>query len=68
MKAVHLKLDALLAAQHGASNRLIKVEDAPENVVVLAHQALHSLASEAEANAAISIDHTKFLEDVEKSA
>jgi low affinity Fe/Cu permease len=63
MKAIHLKLDELLAAQAGASNRLIRAEEASEETLNLAHEALHLVASNAESHAVVSIDHTDFFEE-----
>ena len=68
MKAINLKLDELLAAQVGASNRLIRVEEAPEEVVHLAHAALHSLAATKAPHEAVSIEHTDFFEEHELAA
>ncbi|HEY9684347.1 MAG TPA: low affinity iron permease family protein [Drouetiella sp.] len=65
MKAIHLKLDELLAALPGASNRLIKAEEAPESVLHLAHHALHEVASERAAHEPVSIEHSGFFEEHE---
>jgi low affinity Fe/Cu permease len=44
MKALHLKLDELIATINGANNRLIKAEEAPEHVVDELHRAYTELA------------------------
>ena len=44
MKALHLKLDELIASMDGASNRMIKAEKAPEEVVDKLHSAYEDLA------------------------
>ncbi|HEY9757490.1 MAG TPA: low affinity iron permease family protein [Oculatellaceae cyanobacterium] len=64
-KAIHLKLDELLAALPGASNRLIKAEEAPESALHLAHHALHEISAEHDVHAAFSIEHTGFFDQNE---
>lgn len=44
MKALHLKLDELIATMEGANNKLIKAEEAPEKVVDDLHKAYSDLA------------------------
>lgn len=63
MKAIQLKLDELLAAQPGASNRLIRAEEASENVLHLAHEALHDIALTKAAHEAVSIEHSNFFKE-----
>jgi low affinity Fe/Cu permease len=64
-KAIHLKLDELLAALPGASNRLIKAEEASEAALQIAHHALHERAGEHDVHAAFSIEHTNFFDENE---
>ena len=64
-KAIHLKLDELLAALPGASNRLIKAEEASESALHLAHHALHEISAEHDVHAAFSIEHTGFFDENE---
>src|SRR5579883_498332 len=47
MKALHLKLDELIATIDGANNKLIKAEEAPETVVDHLHRAYSELAQNA---------------------
>jgi low affinity Fe/Cu permease len=49
IKALHLKLDELIASKEGASNKLIKAENASEAVIDELHQAYCDLAN--------SVDH-----------
>ena len=63
MKAINLKLDELIAAQVGASNRLIRAEDAPEAELNLAHQALQTLAASKDPHEAVSIEQTDFFDE-----
>lgn len=65
MKAIHLKLDELIAAQEGASNRLIRVEEAPESVLHSAHDALKELAEQKEPHESVSIDQTDFFCEID---
>jgi low affinity Fe/Cu permease len=43
-KAIHVKLDELIAAIEGASNRVIKAEEAPDHVLEEIHEATQNLA------------------------
>ena len=43
-KAIHVKLDELIAAVEGASNRVIKAEEAPDHVLEEIHEATKTLA------------------------
>jgi low affinity Fe/Cu permease len=43
--AIHLKLDELVAAVHGASNRLIDVEGLTERELIVLRQHYHELAN-----------------------
>jgi low affinity Fe/Cu permease len=43
-KAIHVKLDELIAAIEGASNRVIKAEEAPDHVLEEIHIASKNLA------------------------
>jgi low affinity Fe/Cu permease len=62
MKVLNLKLDELLGAHEGASNRLIRAEDEPEEFIHNAHDALHDLAERKGVHEAVSIDHTRFFD------
>jgi len=44
LKAIHLKLDELIASSESASNRLIKAEEAPEHVLDTMHEMYHDAA------------------------
>lgn len=48
MKALHLKLDELIACKDGASNQLIKAETAPEAIIDELHNAYVDLAESTE--------------------
>lgn len=48
MKAIHLKLDELIASKDGANNSLIKAEIAPEKVLDELHEAYEELAEATE--------------------
>lgn len=48
VKAIHLKLDELIACKDGASNQLIKAETAPEAIIEELHQAYVDLAESTE--------------------
>lgn len=48
VKALHLKLDELIASKEGARNQMIKAEQAPEAVIDELHQAYADLASSAD--------------------
>lgn len=57
VKALHLKLDELIASKDGASNKLIKSEHAPEEVLDELHQAYENLAdSQEHPTAPIAVD------------
>jgi low affinity Fe/Cu permease len=43
-KAIHVKLDELIASVEGASNRVIKAEEAPDHVLEEIHEASKNLA------------------------
>jgi low affinity Fe/Cu permease len=47
LKAIHLKLDELLASSESASNRLIKAEEAPEEVLNQVHEIYKEVAKAA---------------------
>ncbi len=68
MKAIHLKLDELLAAQVGASNRLIRAEDASEVSLDHAQAALHVLAAQKAPHEVVSIENTNFFDEFELCA
>jgi len=68
MKAIHLKLDELLAAQVGASNRLIRAEEASEISLEQAHEALHVLAAQKAPHEVVSIENTNFFDEFELCA
>lgn len=61
MKAIQLKLDALIAALEGANNRLIRVEEEPEFVVQQAHETLHQLASKSDPHDSVAINSLDFI-------
>ena len=45
LKAIHLKLDELIASSDSASNRMIKAEEAPEHVLDQIHEVYKAAAS-----------------------
>jgi low affinity Fe/Cu permease len=46
LKAIHLKLDELIASSDKASNHMIKAEEAPEHVLDQIHEVYKAAASE----------------------
>lgn len=48
IKALHIKLDEIIATLDGANNQLIKAEQAPESIVDELHEAYSDLASSLE--------------------
>ena len=56
--ALHLKLNELVAAIEGASNRLINVEDLSENEVRLLHRHYTRLAQLSRENGALTESHS----------
>jgi low affinity Fe/Cu permease len=61
--AVHLKLNELVAAVHGASNRLINVEDLTEEEVKVLHEHYCKLVELAKKDDRITVSHS--IEDAE---
>lgn len=57
-QAIHLKLNELVAAKRGASNRLINVEDLSEAEVQLLHRHYGRLVELARADAALTESHS----------
>lgn len=56
--AIHLKLNELVAAKRGASNRLINVEDLSEEEVQLLHRHYARLVELARADEALTASHS----------
>jgi low affinity Fe/Cu permease len=56
--AVHLKLNELVAAVHGASNRLINVEDLSEAEIRMLHRHFRKLAELAKADHDLTASHS----------
>jgi low affinity Fe/Cu permease len=56
--AIHLKLNELVAALHGASNRLIDVESFTEKELLTLHAHYHELAALAREYADLSASHS----------
>jgi low affinity Fe/Cu permease len=56
--AVHLKLNEIVAAVHGASNRLIDVEDLNERELVKLHQFYKRLAEMAKRDGDLGQSHS----------
>jgi low affinity Fe/Cu permease len=56
MTAVQLKLNELLAAKEGASNRMINAEDAPESHLKSAREAYSNVSDQADEREATSIE------------
>lgn len=66
LKAMHLKLDELIATKEGASNRLIKAEETSEAEIEKLHKAYTQLAKDLEhPTKAISIDPNHFEDQLE---
>jgi low affinity Fe/Cu permease len=57
-RAIHLKLNELLAATHGASNRLLNLEDHSEGEMRTLHRHFSELARLARADAEITESHS----------
>ena len=57
-QAVHLKLNEIVAALQGASNRLINVEDLTEEEVQLLHRHYRRLAELAQRDASLTESHS----------
>jgi low affinity Fe/Cu permease len=57
-QAIHLKLNELVAAVHGASNRLINVEGLTEEELKTLHQHYCKLVELAEADAKVTKSHS----------
>ena len=56
--AVHLKLNEIVAALHGASNRLINVEDLTEAEIRLLHEHYQRLVEMAKRDASLTESHS----------
>jgi low affinity Fe/Cu permease len=56
--AIHLKLNEIVASQHGASNRLIDLENMSEQEVLGLHRHYQKLASQAKNDASPGRFHT----------
>ncbi len=56
--AIHLKLNEIVAALEGASNRLIDVEDLTEDEVNLLHRHYQKLARMAEQDTKLTVSHS----------
>ena len=57
-RAVHLKLNAIVAALHGASNRLINVEDLTETEIRLLHEHYQQLVTMAKRDVSLTESHS----------
>jgi low affinity Fe/Cu permease len=57
-QAIHLKLNEIVAAVQGASNRLINVEDLTEQEVQLLHRHYQQLAEFAKRDASLTESHS----------
>jgi low affinity Fe/Cu permease len=56
--AIHLKLNEIVAALDGASNRLIDVEDLTENEIKLLHKYYQKLAGMAKSDVKLTMSHS----------
>jgi low affinity Fe/Cu permease len=56
--AIQLKLNELLAAMHGASNRLINVEDLSEEELAVLHRHFQELAALAKKDGKVTSSHS----------
>jgi len=56
--AIHLKLNEIVAAMEGASNRLIDVEDLTEDEIALLHKHYQKLVAMAEHDAKLTETHS----------
>jgi low affinity Fe/Cu permease len=56
--AIHLKLNEIVAAMEGASNRLIDVEDLTEDEIALLHKHYQKLVSMAKHDAKLTETHS----------
>jgi low affinity Fe/Cu permease len=65
-KAVHLKLNELVAALQGASNRLVDVEDLSEEELRILHRHFQKLADISKTDADIKMSHS--VEEAERRA
>jgi low affinity Fe/Cu permease len=63
-RALHLKLNELIAAQEGASNRLVNVEDFTEHQLKTLHQHFAELARLAEEGRGLTDSHS--IEEAER--
>jgi low affinity Fe/Cu permease len=56
--AIHLKLNEIVAALEGASNRLIDVEDLTEDEVQLLHEHYQKLVAMAKSDMKLTVSHS----------
>ena len=56
--AIQMKLNELLAAHHGASNRLINIEDLNEDDILKLHQRYKRLAERSRGDDSHTVGHT----------
>jgi low affinity Fe/Cu permease len=56
--AIHMKLNELVAATHGASNRLIDIESLSEHDLAILHRHYHELALLARADSDVTQSHS----------
>jgi low affinity Fe/Cu permease len=57
-RAVHLKLNEIVAALQGASNRLINVEDLTETEIRLLHEHYQQLVTMAKRDVSLTVSHS----------
>jgi low affinity Fe/Cu permease len=65
-QAIHLKLNEMVAALQGASNRLINVEDLTEQEVVMLHRHYQQLSEIAKRDGSLTQSHS--IEEAESRA
>ena len=65
-QAIHLKLNEMVAALQGASNRLINVEDLTEQEVVMLHRHYQKLSEIAKRDGSLTQSHS--IEEAESRA
>jgi len=65
-QAIHLKLNEIVAALHGASNRLINVEDLTEQEVQMLHRHYQQLSEIAKRDGSLTESHS--IEEAETRA
>jgi len=57
-KAMHMKLNELIASLKGPSNRLVDVEDIPENELEILHEFYSKLAEMSSKESDLSVSHS----------